>query len=401
VAEKTQIAVGLDAGSAWTRLVVCQIVDGSIRYLTHAVVPSRGWRRGQIADQSALAESIRKAVRQAEENCGVQIHSAVVGVGGPGVRSVQGRGLYEFGHRREIEKSDLSYAVDLAARARLDEGRFLLQVLPQDFTVDGRQPVSHPLKVECMRLEAHALLITTSTVEHQMLVSAVHQAHLRVQETVFEAMAAAYACIMPEERAAGAALIDLGAHSSNVLFYDGDSMVYATGMPLSSDHFTRDLGELKSMSFEEAERLKIAHGCALVGLSADNIVIELPADEGRPAREISRRELVEILEARAVQLCELVEQRRKRFAPGLDLREGIVFTGGGALLEGMVEVAERELGCPARLGLPRGIAEWPDELKSPAWSTAAGLAMYSGRLQVRQKNGGGPSFWSLFALGRN
>jgi cell division protein FtsA len=396
LSKKAQIAVGLDVGSVWTRVAVLTVESGNLRYAGHSAVPSAGWHRGQISDQSAVAESIRQAMKEAEASSGVQIGSAVVGVGGPSVRSQQGRGLYEFGHRRLVEKGDLIYSVELAARARLDEDRFLLQVLPQDFTVDGQAPIPHPLHIECQRLEAHALLITTSKQEHQALLSAVHQAHLRVEETVFEAMAAAYASVLAEERMGGVGVLDIGGHSTNLVFYDGDSMLYAAGLPLSGDHFTRDICELKALSFEESERLKFAHGCALLGLTADNIIIELPAEPGRPGREINRRELIEILEARAAQLFEYTDRLRVRYSRDIALREGIVLVGGGCQMEGLVELAEKVLGCPARLGFPRGIMDAPDDLMSPVWTVAIGLSMYSARLQARREKGGGPSFWSLF-----
>ncbi len=397
MARKQSIAVGLDIGSAWVRIVALSADGGLVRFRGHAAVPSRGWHRGQLADQGAVAETVRAAVRAAEAVCEEHIGSAVVGMGGPGVRAQQGRGLYEFGRRRPIDHGDMVYAVELAAKARLEAGRLLLQVLAQDFTVDGQQPMLHPLNIECQRLEAHTLLITASAQEHQALVSAVNQASLRVEETVFEPMAAAYASILGGERGGGVALVDIGAHSTNAVYYDGDAMLYAIGMPVSGDHFTRDVGEVKALSFDEAERLKLAHGCALLGLTADNIIIELPAEMGRPGREISRRELIETLEARAMQIFELVERFRIHHARDLPLREGVVLVGGASQLEGMVEVAERVLGCPARLGFPRGIAEWPEELMTPVWTTAAGLAMYSARLQARkQAKPGGPTLWSLF-----
>lgn len=397
MSRKHPIAVGLDIGSARTRVVVLAVEGGIVRYVAHAGVPSRGWHRGQISDQMAVAASIREAISEAEHQCGMEIGSVVVGVGGPAVRSQQGRGLYDFGHRRPIGKEDLAYAVKQSTRAQLEPDRFLLQVAPQDFTVDGQPPMLHPLNIECLRLEAHSLLLTTSVQEHQALLSAVHQAHLRVEETIYEAMAAAYASILPDERAGGVALIDVGAHSTDAVYYDGDSMLFAIGMPISGDHFSKDIADVKSLSFDEAERMKIAHGCALLGLTSDNIIIELPAEGGRPAHEVSRRDLIEILEARAMQLFQLVERFRLQYARELPLREGVVLAGGAALLDGMVEVAEKVLGCPARLGFPRGIADWPDEL-GVVWTTAAGLAMYSGRLQIRKdKAGAGPNLWSLFS----
>ena len=397
MAKKSPLAVGLDAGSARVRVVALGLEDDQLYYRGHSAAPSKGWHRGQITDQTELAGSVTQAVREAEGRAGETINSAVVGVGGPRVRCQQGRGLYEFGHRRPIERGDMVYAVEMAARAKFEADRSLLQVMPQDFTVDGQAPLAHPLNIEALRLEAHALLVTCSEQEHQALVSAVHQASLKVEETVFEAMAAAYASILPAERHGGVVLVDIGAHSTNLSYYDGDSMLFAVGIPISGDHFTMDVGKVRALSFEESEWLKLNYGCALAGLTSDNIVIGIPGESGRTAREIARRELVAILEARAVQLLNYVEEFRARYARDMALSEGAVLCGGGSKLEGMVEVAEKVLGCPARLGLPRGIGQWPDELLSPEWTVAAGLAMYAARLgQRRETRRRGPHFWDLF-----
>ncbi|MBE0660556.1 MAG: cell division protein FtsA [Bryobacteraceae bacterium] len=395
--KQNEIAIGLDVGSAWTRVFVLSVEGGVMRYAGHGVTQSKGWHRGQISDQTAVADSIRDAVEAARKASGYQIESAVVGVGGPAIRAQQGRGVYDFGHSRRIGREDLAYAVKLAALAPREDDRALLQVLPQDFTVDGQPPTLHPVNVECLRLEAHTLLITASAQEHQTLLSAVQQARIDVEETVFEAMAAAYACVLADERAGGVAVLDIGAHSSGLVFYDGDSALYAIGMPFSGEHFTRDISEVKAMSLDESEDMKIKHGCALLGLTADNIVIELPPMPGRPGRELSRRDLIEILEARATQIFQYVERFRVDYSRGMSMHEGIVLCGGATQMEGIVEVAERVLGCQARLGFVRGVDQIPEELATPEWTTAAGLAMYSARLKQRKGRSAGPRFLNLFS----
>jgi cell division protein FtsA len=95
------------------------------------------------------------------------------------------------------------------------------------------------------------------------------------------------------------------------------------------------------------------------------------------------RTLHRILEARAVDLFEQTHRELARVAMDRALLGGIVLTGGGALLAGLCDVAERVLSCQARKGLGIGIKDWPDELNDPAWATAAGLAMYSGRLKLQ------------------
>ncbi|MEJ5368252.1 MAG: cell division protein FtsA [Bryobacteraceae bacterium] len=396
MAKRTQIAAGLDLGSAWTRLVVLSLENGLVRYLTHAAEVSRGWHRGQIADPDAVAACVRQVFEQCERKLREPVNSAVVGVGGPAIRCKQGRGRYELRYRRRVQHEDIVQALKLAARTPVEHDQIALQVLPQDFTADGRPPIPHPLNVECELLEAHALIITAARQDHQAVLNAVQQAGVQVEETVFEAMAAAYACILPEERASGVALLDIGAHSSNLLFYDGDAMLFAAGLPVSGDHFTRDISTVHGFSYEDAERLKLAHGCAHAAPASEHTIIELPAEGGRGRREISRRELVETLEARAGQLFEIVESCRQRYARDLQLGEGLVLCGGGALLEGMVQEAERLLRCPARLGLTRGVLEWPEELCSPVWTAAAGLAMYSARLQSRRETAGSTGLFGLF-----
>jgi cell division protein FtsA len=373
------------------------VEGGVMRYAGHGAAPSRGWHRGQISDQDAVAASIRAAIDAAKASSGYDIAAAVVGVGGPSVRSQQGRGVYDFGHSRRIGREDLAYAVKLAAMAPLEEERSLLQVLPQDFTVDGQAPTLHPLNVECLRLEAHTLLVTTGAQEHQTLLSAVQKARIDIEETVFEAMAAAYASVLADERAGGVAVLDIGAHSSGIVYYDGDSALYAMGMPFSGEHFTRDISEVKALSLEEAEDVKLRHGCALLGLTADNIVIELPPAPGRPGRELSRRDLIEILEARATQIFQYVERFRVDFARQISLHEGIVLCGGATQMEGIVEVAERMLGCQARLGFIRGVDQIPETLRTPEWTTAAGLAMYSAKLRQRRHRSAGPRILNLFS----
>ena len=396
MARRIEYAAGLDAGSNWIRLVVVSVEDGFVHYRTHAAALSRGWRRDQIADQDVLAAAINSVFAECARKLGQPLDSAVVGVGGPNIRCRQGRGVYDFGPRRPIQKEDLAQAVKFAMQSPVEPGRMVLQPLPQDFTVDGGPPMPHPVGVECERLEAHVLLITVPRQEHEVLLNTVQQAGVQVEETVFEGMAAAYASIFPEERACGVALADIGAHSTHLVFYDGDSMLFAAGLPISGDHFTRDICTVHNVAYEEAERLKIAYGCAHTGPAGDNIIIELPADGQRPGREVSRRALIETLEARAGQLFGIIEQCRVRYAPELHLGEGLVLCGGGAQLEGMVEEAERILRCPARLGVTRGVLEWPEELFSPAWTTAAGLAMYSARLQERRLRRSGPGWLGLF-----
>ncbi len=381
---QTQIAVGLDAGSSQTRCVVAALEGERIRHLGHGVAPAAGWSKGRVSDQEALCESIRAAVLEAERVAQTPVEAFTAGVGGVSIGGAQSRGLYEFGRPREVDIEDMAYAVKLASEVRLERGRLLLHVLPQDFTLDGRAGFRKPHKGVCSRLEANVHIITGSFQEHQAVVAAAHLAGLIVEETVFEPMAAAYACLCQQERARGVALLDLGLHSSDLVVYDGDALLLAASIPIWADHLTRDVATVFKVTYEDAECLKRQYGCALLGLTADSSLIEVPSPEGRPPREARRSELNEILEARAEELFLYVRAELQRAGMERNLLEGIVLTGGGALLNGMCDIAERVLNCQAGNGLAKSLGDWPEELHNPLWATAAGLALYSAKLKLHE-----------------
>jgi cell division protein FtsA len=383
LSSKTRIAAGLDLGSTSTRLVVCELSDQSVRFLASGEATVQAWNKGRIADPEALANSIRYALNEAEDRANLSLDSVLVGVGGT-VAGVNSRGLYEFGRRREIEAGDLRYAIELAARMRMEDERQVLQICPQDFTLDGRAGYRNPKGILGSRLEANVHIVTYALAEHQAIISAVHQAHLAVEETVFEGIAAAYACVVPEDRARGVALIDIGSQSTDVAVYDGDALLLAASIPLGADHFTRDLSWLFKVSYDYAEGLKREYGSANAADVPDNSLVELPTPEGRGMREANRRELNEVLEARAEELFDRIYEEILRVGMEQSLLEGAVLAGGGALLPGMCDVAERVLNCQARNGLTHGIEDWPKHLDTPLWTTAAGLAMYSGRLKLKR-----------------
>lgn len=384
MASKTKLAVGVDLGTTCTRLVICALEEDTLKFLGYGVGPVQAWNRGRLADQQALAESIRFALHEAELRAQVSPESAVIGVGGS-VAGMNSRGLYEFGRRRDIEPGDLRYAVELGARVRLEDDRQVLQICPQDFTLDGRAGYRNPKGILCARLEANVHVVTVSVQEHQALISAVHQAHLAVDESIFEGIAAAYAAVLPEDRARGVALIDIGAQSTHLAVYDGDALLLATAIPVAGDHLTRDVSWLLKVNYEDAENLKREYGCAVTGSASDHSLIEIPSQEGRAMREAPRRQLNEILEARVEEIFDRVYSEILRVGMEQSLLEGAVLTGGGAMLAGMCDIAERVLNCQARNGLATGIEGWPAELDTPAWTVAAGLAMYSGRLRLKRE----------------
>ena len=376
-------AVGLDAGARKTRLVICALENGRMRYLGSGVAESQGWIKGRIGDQKALAASIQAALHQAETAAGVSVDSVVVGMGGQTARGANGRGVVELGHVRQIDQRDVTRAVERASRVQLQEDRMVLQLFPQDFVVDGYPGHRDPRNMLASSLEFNVHLVTVSIQEHNSLIGAVNLAHLAVDESVFEAQAACYAAVRPEERREGVALVDIGSESTDLVVYFGDSLQLASTVRICGDHFTRDLAQGLRLAFEDAEALKMEFGSAHSASCPHNVIVELPTPENRERRQARLKAINTILESRANDLFALVRAELARVGMDRSLMGGIFLAGGGAKLPDICDVAERELQCQTRYGLPVGIRDWPDQLKDPEWTVVAGLAMYSAKIKEK------------------
>jgi cell division protein FtsA len=374
-------AVGLDAGSAWTRCVICRLEDSCMRFLGYGAIPSEGWTKGLITDQTAVSEGILEALREAERNAQVSVESAVVGAGAS-IRGANCRGLHDLGRQRAVDQRDVNRAVERAKRVLLPEDTMILQMFPQDFVVDGHPGHRDPRKMIAGQLEANVHLVMTSQREHECLVTAVNQAHLAVEETVFEALAASYAAVLPEDRREGAAVLDIGAHSSELVVYYGDAMQLAASLPISGDHFTRDVARGLCIGFDDAVIIKHEFGSARAEGTAENSFVEVAS---RDDRDVPRRTLNRILESRALDLFQMVQRELARVGMEGALMGGMFLCGGGARLEGLCEIAEEVLRCRVCNALPVGIEGWPEELCDPAWATVAGLAMYSAKLKSQHE----------------
>jgi cell division protein FtsA len=383
---KSIFATGLDAGSSHTRCVISLLENQRLRVVGYGSVPSRGWSKSRISDQQAVSECVLAAVEEAEAMAQTVVETVVAGMGGLTARGANIRGREDFGRPREVEQREINRAMDRAMYIQLQEDRMVLQLLPQDFVVDDQPGFHDPRNMMASVIEANAHLITISAQEHNNLVGAINRAHLSVDETIYEAIASCYASVLPSDRREGVALIDIGAHSTELVCYYGESARIIASLRICGDHFSRDLAHAFRIPLESAAIVKHEFGGAVSHGTPENCTVELPPTEGhlrdaRDAREAPRKFLNEILESRAVELFEMVRAELARAGMQRAIASGLVIAGGGALLPGICDVAERVLECPARIGLAQGFLDWPEELNDPAWTAAAGLSMYAARLR--------------------
>jgi cell division protein FtsA len=376
------LIVVLDIGSAWTRVLAADLNEGSLRYRGHGMVESAGMRKGLIAELSPAAKAVKAANEEAERVARANIDECVVGVGGPHIRGINTNGGIELGGRmREISKEDVRSAVERARAVERPPDREILHLLPRQFILDDQPGIFDPVGMVGARLEVDLHIATCSGSALQSTVTCANRAGLEVSEAVLESIASAEATLSADERELGVCLLDIGAHSSDlVVFFEG-AVAHTASVPVGGQHFTNDLAVGLQISVVQAEELKRQYGHCVVTAVPQDAEIEI----ANPQPQMLRlRMMAEILEPRARELLYYVKESLRQGGVVDALGAGCVLTGGGAMLPGMLDVAESQLRVPARTGLPVRLSNMPGELVHPGFSTAIGMLLYAHRTRVNR-----------------
>ena len=391
----------IDVGSAKTCVLVAEVNDYALRYRGHGVSDSRGMRKGVIADLDKASSSIGEAVVEAENIAQAPVEHAMVGIAGSHIRGINSHGGISLGTRsREISRDDVRMAVEKARSIAMPEDRQPLHLLPQEFILDDEGGVHDPAGLMGRKLEARVHVVAAGTTATQNIVSAVNGAGVHVDDTVFEALACADSVLQTDERELGVCLIDIGAGSSDIIVYYEGVVIHTGVIPLGGDHFTNDVAVGLRTPIADAENVKKMFGCAIVTRIPEGNEVEVSSVGDRPSRMIPQRVLGEILEPRSRELMELLRDHLRQAGVDELLGAGMVFTGGGARLTGLLDVAEDLLRRPVRMGYPVPIAKLPSHLLEPEFATAIGMVLYGHRARQARMNldrGLGAKLKALFA----
>src|SRR5437868_513696 len=377
------LLTAIDVGSAKTCALVAEVTDNGLRYRGHGVAESRGTRKGVIVDLEKAVGSIQKAVEQAEDSLGAPIERALVGVSGSHIRGLNSHGGITFGTRaREISREEIRAAVDKARAVSLPSDREILHLLPQEFILDEQAGVHDPLGMMALRLEVRVHIVTAATSATQNVVTAVNKAGVHVDGTVFEPLACADSVLRADERELGICLAEIGAGSTNLLVVQEGAVAHSAVLPVGGDHFTSDLSVGLCTPLIEAEKIKKLFGNAIVTLIPEGNEVEVPSVGDRASRLVSQRMVGEILEPRARELFEMLRENL-RHAGMLEIcAAGIVLSGGGSRLPGLMDIADSVLRKPVRMAWPVPVAKMPSTLAEPEFATVLGMVMYGHRART-------------------
>ncbi len=377
--QNDKIVVGLDIGTT----KVCALVGrknefGKLEILGMGKAPSEGVVRGIVSNIDKTVEAIKKAIRQAEEQSGINIGVVNVGIAGQHIKSLQHNGsITRQLTDQEITVDDVNRLTNDMYRLVTPPGSEIIHVMPQEYKVDYEEGIVDPVGMSGVRLEGNFHIITAQSNAINNINKCISRAGLEVDNLILEPLASCMSVLSDEEKEAGVALVDIGGGTTDLAIFKDNIIRHTAVLPFGGSIITSDIKQGCMVMQNQAEQLKVKFGKAIADEASENEIVSIPGLRDRTPKEISLKNLAYIIEARMEEIVELVYAEIVRSGYANSLAAGIVITGGGAQLQNLVQLVEYITGMDTRIGYPNehlGKSKI-DAVKSPMYATTVGLVL--------------------------
>lgn len=399
---------GLDIGSSAVRLVVGQLVSSEqteheteLHILGAAEVPSSGVQKGIITSIEDVVSSISACLESAERMVGVPINSLWVGISGLHIISQNSKGVVAVSKAdSEISEEDVARAIEASRAIATPLNYEVLHVIPKSFSIDGQGTVKDPVGMTGIRLEVDAQIILGSASQIKNLTKAVYRTGQDIEDLVLSILATAEAVVTPRQKEIGVLVVNIGVSTTSIAVFEEGEILHTAIIPLGSEHITKDIALGLRTSIDIAESVKLEHGDCTPGLVSKREEIDL-YELGAPEHEIVKRQYVsEIIEARAEEILQKINQELTRIKRSGLLPAGAVLTGGGAKLTGLVELSKKQLRLPTILGYPLNVVSVTDKVNDLGFATAVGLVKWGATMHSHDYRGGREGIGSMKKINR-
>ncbi|RME61482.1 MAG: cell division protein FtsA, partial [Caldilineae bacterium] len=324
----------------------------SVRLLGSGVVPSQGIRRGVVMDVPQVTAAIGEAIEAAEQQAGLRITSAYVGIAGSHIATTNSTGVSPIDGRHGVTGADMQRALEGAQAVPLPESREIIHVIARRWKVDDQEDIQQPLGMSGRRLEVDAHIVTGTTTAINNLAQCVLAHGIDIDELVLEPLASGEAVLTPEERQMGVIMADVGGGTTDLALFRGNGLWHTAVLDVGGNHLTNDVAQCLRTPFEVAEELKLRYGHLQPERVAVDEEVWATVFGDKPERSFSRRFISEILQARAEEIYEMIQERAQASGYGHLAPAGLVLTGGSSQLPGAVELCRQLLKMPVRIGRP-------------------------------------------------
>lgn len=371
----SRIIAGLDIGTTKVACAIGRFDNGQLNIIGVGTAPNSGMRHGVVVNIDATTDAIKKAKDEAELMAGVRCEGVWLAVGGQHIQSMASSGMVAV-RNKEVQQEDIDRVIEAAKAVAIPQDRQVLHVLPQDFKIDGQAGIFDPIGMSGVRLEASVFIVTGGTTVIQNAVKCTQRAGLKVEGMALQQLASSMAVLSADEKNLGVCVADIGGGTCDLITFFQGSVIHTGLLPVGGQNFTHDVAIGLKTTQNHAETLKRKYGCALPEMVSEDEAIDVESVGGRKPRTLMRRDLCEVLEARAEETLELIHAALEEKGLLTKLGSGVVLTGGGSLLHGLVEMGDFVLDVPVRRGWPDKVGGLVDVVRQPSCSTVVGVLLY-------------------------
>jgi cell division protein FtsA len=371
--------IALDLGSSFIRGAVMQKSPKSdnLQILSYASESSKGIRKGYVVSPEETALVIRSVVAQLEKNIKIKIKGALVNFNSyqSNVRLIKNAIMVSRADS-EVSQNDIDRTISEAESSAVSYNREILHIIPRNFNLDGEKGIKDPLGLHGKRLEINVLAIDGFVSHIKNLYKSFALAGLDVEQIVFSPLCNSQAVLSKKQKELGVAVLDIGASTSSLAVFEEGDLLHAQIFPVGSSHVTNDIAMGFKLDIEIAEKIKIEYGKCDKQLNKKGVIklSEIGLDQ---QFSVSTKELSEVIDARILEIFDLVNKELKKIDRAGLLPAGIVLTGGGANLKGLVEFTKKELKLPTQIGKIINIEEDFEHILSPEDATLCGLFLWA------------------------
>lgn len=376
---KPYLLSGIDIGNSQVKVAVAHIDPQTLqpRLIGVGNAPSNGLRRGMVVDMEETIENIRTAIQHAQAMAKVPIKRAYLSVNGLHIQTQVSRGVIAVSRAdNEISPHDIDRVIHAASVVSLPPNREIIHVIPRTFIIDGTEYVKNPLGMKGVRLEADVLIVDGMATYLRNIAKCVNENGIEVAGLVYAPLAAALATLDKNQKEYGVMNLDFGGGTSSLTIFQETDLVHSAVFPVGSKHITNDLAIALRTSIDVAERIKLEHGASSIDddLRRKEMIDLSPYLEEQTVWP--KKQLFRVVDARAEELLEMVEEELKKVGQGVSLPAGVVLSGGGANLPGLASLVREKLRLPVRLARTGPIHEASNVAQDPSFAVATGLILW-------------------------
>lgn len=397
---KIELISGLDIGSSAVRLAVGQLVVDArgretLQIIGASAAPSAGVERGVVTSIEELISVISQALEEAERTIGVPIEHTWVGLTGTGVLCEPSRGVISVAKADgEISAEDMARVVQAARTIAVPLNYDILHVIPRSFTVDGQTGIRDPVGMTGLRLEVETQIIHGVSSHLKNITKAVYRTGLDIDDIVLTGLATGEAVATPRQKELGVGVVNIGASTTSLVVYESGDVLHTAVLPIGSLHITNDLAIGLRTAIEVAERVKLNYGQCVPKQTSRQEKIDL-GTLGGESETVSHKYVAEIIGARVGELLEKIDAELQRINRSGLLPAGVIFSGGGAKIGGLIELSKDILRLPATLGYPIDLPSVSTYSNDLAFASAIGLVKWGSRASGGGRSGRSPGSGSI------